>query len=479
MSHNLFILFLKHHWIHILLLLILAVILYFLLGLLVTSMRHKKVSTAYKTAFNPQDCYGSGTGTERVLCVDDNTEALLWRLRIMRDAKEELILSTFEMRDDNSGLAVMSALWEAAERGVKIRFLIDGIYGLLDLRDSDVFHALISHPNVEVRFYNAVNLLKPWRLTFRLHDKYVIADNSVYLLGGRNTYDFFLGETTGRKNIDRELLVYETDPSASDNSLRQVKSYFSKIWNLPGNKKVKTKETGPRIRNARAALKKVYEDLEVRYPSAFEKTDYEAETTPVNKVTLLTGPQKPAAREPVLWYKLCELMKNKDKVLIQTPYIVCSPDMYKDLTDVCDCTKEVDIMTNAVENGANPWGCTDYLNQKENILDTGASVYEFIGDRSVHTKTILIDDDISIVGSYNMDMRSTYLDTEMMLVVDGRDLHKTLLKIVDQRIRQCRHVRPDGTFEDGPDYEPREMPADKKRFYAALRILIRPIRYLL
>ena len=72
-------------------------------------------------------------------------------------------------------------------------------------------------------------------------------------------------------------------------------------------------------------------------------------------------------------------------------------------------------MTNAVESGANPWGCTDYLNQKQKVLGTGVSVYECLAGQSLHTKTVLVDDDISLIGSYNLDIRSTYLDTEMML----------------------------------------------------------------
>ncbi len=468
-----------HLFLIVLVLLAAAFLLYFLLGLLLSSMKHKKIRETSPSAVCPEPSGSSGSGAERVLCVDDNTDALLWRLRIMKKAQKELLLSTFEMRDDNSGLAVMSALWEAAERGVQVRFLIDGIYGLLDLRNSDVFHALISHPNVQVRFYNPINLFKPWRLSFRLHDKYVIADDFAYLLGGRNTYDFFLGETAGRKNLDRELLVCGTSPSSPGHSMRQLKSYFSSIWNLSTNKEITSKETGVRIRNARAALKKTYEDLQIRYPSAFEEVNFEAETVPADAITLLGGLQKPSPREPVLWSALCELMKNRKNVLIQTPYIICSRAMYEDLRAVCDSSAQVSILINAVENGANPWGCTDYLDQKKNILKTGASVYEFIGAHSVHTKTILIDDNISIVGSYNMDMRSTYLDTELMLVVESKSLHQSLKNAVDQRILQCRQVCPDGSTKDEPNYVPRELPAEKKRFYTLLRILIKPIRYLL
>ena len=86
----------------------------------------------------------------------------------------------------------------------------------------------------------------------------------------------------------------------------------------------------------------------------------------------------------------------------------------------------VEIITNDVASGANPWGCTDYLNQKEKIHATGVKVYEFMGKHSCHTKAVLIDDRMSIVGSYNMDMRSTYQDTELMLAVDSKELNAVI-----------------------------------------------------
>ena len=77
----------------------------------------------------------AGTGvTERVLCIDDNREALIWRLRLIDRAENEIILSTFDFRVDNSGKDMIAALNEAAERGVNIKILVDGISGDMYLR---------------------------------------------------------------------------------------------------------------------------------------------------------------------------------------------------------------------------------------------------------------------------------------------------------------------------------------------------------
>ena len=148
--------------------------------------------------------YKSETATkERVLCVDDNLDALLWRIRIIEEAEREIILSTFDFCDDDSGRTVMGALYAAAERGVQVKILVDGLNGSVKLENNDAFCALAAHPSVEVKLYNKLNLFTPWTVNYRMHDKYLIADQGVYLIGGRNTMDLFLGE--GR---DIEFLLH-------------------------------------------------------------------------------------------------------------------------------------------------------------------------------------------------------------------------------------------------------------------------------
>ena len=95
-------------------------------------------------------------------------------------------------------------LLEAAERGVKVRVIVDGGNGFLDMKvkSAEWFQALASHENIDIQIYNPVNLLKPWKLQARLHDKYVIVDDKMYLLGGRNTTNLFLGDYSDSKNID-------------------------------------------------------------------------------------------------------------------------------------------------------------------------------------------------------------------------------------------------------------------------------------
>ena len=203
--------------------------------------------------------------------------------------------------------------------------------------------------------------------------------------------------------------------------------------------------------------------------------DWEGLTMETNKVSLLYNPIRTENKEPWMWYSLHQLMKEGSNVTIYTPYIICGREMYDDLSSLSEKGIPVEIITNDVSSGANPWGCTDYLNQKEKIWDTGVKVYEFMGAHSFHTKAVLIDDRMSIVGSYNLDMRSTYQDTELMLAVDSKELN-ALIREEAERDKTYSRVMDDGEYIYGENYVPREISLPKKIFYLILRVLTIPIR---
>ena len=93
----------------------------------------------------------------------------------------------------------------------------------------------------------------------------------------------------------------------------------------------------------------------------------------------------------------------------------------------------------------------------------------------MHTKAMVVDDRLSVVGSYNMDMRSTYQDTEMMLAVDSKELNALLRSQAESDKTYSRTMR-DGEYEMGENYHPVEMSMGKRIFYGVLRVLIIPIR---
>lgn len=416
-------------------------------------------------------------GSERILSVDDNQAALLWRLRMIEHAKESIIFATFDFREDDSGTDVMAALYSAAERGVKVQILLDDLNRLIQLGKSDLFRTLCVHENIEVRSYNTVELKNIFHENYRMHDKYLIIDDEMYLLGGRNTNDIFLGDTARWINIDREILVYETEPGQGESFLALM-DYFTEIWNEscmkrldPSMKKKRVEECSEILKSRNEAV--CQEDATIRnYHNWIE------DTYPANKITLINNGIAAAKKQPVMLYELEYIMKQGTDVVIQTPYVICDKNMYKVLSNVSS-EADVKIILNAVERGSNPWGCTDYMNNKKNILKQGVTLYELMNEDAVHTKTILVDDNISIVGSYNWDARSTYLDTELMLVIDSRELNRHICELNQIYMDKSIEVLPDGTETVGEAYQEVELSESKKWFYRILRVIIRPIRYLL
>ena len=231
---------------------------------------------------------------ERVKSIESAEDALLYRLRLIENAKEEIVFSTFDLRADGSGQDIMAALYGAAQRGVRVRVIVDGLNGFLHLQNSGVLRALAAEENVEVRFYDPIDLLRPWKLNYRLHDKYLIADGEKYILGGRNTNDLFLGSYQEEQNIDRDVLVVSDGGEGA--SVSQLLSYFESVWSQPENRTITGKAS-----SQTDALRERDAFLRSAYPEAFAAVDWEAETTAVARVSLFSGSPRAEAKAPELW----------------------------------------------------------------------------------------------------------------------------------------------------------------------------------
>lgn len=432
---------------------------------------------------------------ERIRCIDDNEEAFLWRLRMIGKAKDSIVLSTFDLRADDSGIDLLAALNNAAEKGVEVKLLIDGIYQQLFLNKSKEFQALAARENVEVGVYNPVSPVGLFKFNYRMHDKYLIADNEMYLLGGRNSNDIFLGDKTTGINVDRDILVYDTTKGKGE-SLQELEAYFQQIWNedcvkIKGGRKKNSseisvaEEVADEVQENLSKYEKQYQSLESRYAALTEKypdietyNSWERNTIPANKITLVNNGTHAGPKTPLVLQTIQYLAQDADNVTIQTPYVICNGYMYDVLTEISSHA-DLKIILNAVEKGSNPWGCTDYLNQKKKILKTGADVYELMNEHAVHTKAALIDDRLSVVGSYNLDMRSTYLDTELMLVIDSQELNDQIQETENIYMEKSKEVLSNGQETQGAQYETKVLNWQKKLFYGVLRIIIRPLRQLL
>lgn len=460
------------------------ILLYMVIGAVGPFFYYKNVKKETKESFSSEDCYSDSTGVDRAMLLETNKSAWDERIRLFSQAKERIILSTFDMRDGRSTRDLLSVLYKRAEEGIHIKILVDGISGAIRMEGNELFYALSSHPNVEVKLYNKLNPVFPWKTQGRMHDKYVIADDMAYILGGRNTFDYFIGDYPNKNmSYDREVLIYNTDSQGRDSgksSLYQVEDYFNRMWEkkecklFHDDSKLQEDE---KVKDIIEMLRERYQKLRKENPELFEPYSYQEHTYETNKVTLLSNPTGIYGKEPVLFCKLAELMKNADdRVIIHTPYVVCNGYMKRELREIAEKIPDCRMVINSVENGDNFMASSDYLYRKKGVFETGVSLLEYDGGVSYHGKSVVIDDDMSIIGSYNLDLRSTYVDTELMLAVQSKGLTEELTGYMEKMEEDCRRVTGPDTYEVPENVQVEEIPVWKKIAMRVVGLIMQPFR---
>ena len=406
-------------------------------------------------------------GTERAVIVEDNSEALLSRVRMIQNAQSEIILSTFDFMSDESGRIMLGALCGAADRGVKVNVLVDGFDGVLHTKWNPYFYALSAKENVSFMMYNEINPFTMYKGMARMHDKYLIVDRQIYMLGGRNTFNYFLGDYSDYKNYDRDVLVWRSTPAAEQEkaSVNELLAYYETVKNSGEcSRSANGKSLADRycVKHAAERIAQDYEKYCSEHEELLENYSYEDNTFPVESIALLSNPVNAGVKEPVVWHKLMSLIDSaEDSVKLHTPYIICNDMMYDTLKDAA-AGKNVTVMTNSVANNGNSFGAADLEKNRDRMLDTGVTLLEYDGGVSYHGKSIVIDDDISVVGSFNMDMRSAYLDTELMLVIKSDELNAQLRGIMSEYEKSAVTALPDGGYDNPGNVVPQEITTKRR-----------------
>ena len=434
-----------------------------------------KPETAAQLQARAEEMFTDRDTDDRAMIIESSADALDERIRLIESAKEEIIIVTYENHDGESTRDILAAALHKAAEGVKVRFLVDGIAGRFDHMGGDLFRAAATHENVEVRFYNLIRMATPWKHMGRMHDKYVIVDDRTFILGGRNMFDKFLGEyTTTHRSLDREVLIRGTG------AITQLRGYFEGMWASPD-----TTAFAPHINISDARKQKVYDALEDRYnalrqsrPELFTPCDYASKTVPTRGVWLISNPTTIYAKEPVVFGQLMAMMgRARDNVVIHSPYAVLNRYMRESLAGVADRV-DVTMMINAVENGANFVGSGDYLYHRGDVLSTGVRLLEYAGGQSYHGKAVALDDCLSVIGSFNMDLRSTYLDTELMLVIRSPEINAELRGYMAALHAHCREVLSAQNARIPDDLTIPDCPIWKRAILYAIGALVQPVRNL-
>ncbi|OJB46162.1 phospholipase [Burkholderia ubonensis] len=402
----------------------------------------------------------------------DGAAALQMRIALARAATRTLDMQYYIATEDTTGKLLLGAALYAADRGVRVRMLVDD----LNFRDIDrVMAALNTHPNIEIRVFNpfgasqrdvmqrtAIFFTRIDRFTRRMHNKAMIADNQVAIVGGRNLGDEYFSASPTLQFRDLDVLAagpVTHDISASfDAYWASGSSYPLRVLN---HQTFDPKDLDAMRDELRAHWRENAEPYNAKPLNAtplaqqiargelglvWAPAEFEADAP--DKVAQPTdGYVSPPMR------RLAELIRAaQHEFLAFSPYFVPHDAGVKILGDTTARGVRVAILTNslaatdavAVQAGYGPY--------RVPLLRHGVELYEYkarpgrprlLGSRSrasLHAKAYVIDREILVIGSMNLDPRSTHLNTELALVIHSPALAQQVATIF------ARATQPDESY---------------------------------
>jgi cardiolipin synthase C len=410
--------------------------------------------------------YSEEPSSDRVALIHERVESKQMRSYLKENAGETLDVTMFKITDGTADLLFYTSLLEAADRGVHVRVLLDGMFHNLRGDKRGIAEAFTHHPNIELKFFEPVNLWKPWSLNNRLHDKLIIADDRFGMISGRNIGDrYFAPHGFEGATDDRDALIY--NPSGTeyeDSGVFQMQNYFDLVWDHeyareaePGQEK-SAEERLDELRSQYAAFQEEYDIL---YNNDY---DWENRTHEVRNVTFIHNPLERMNKDPWVWEDLTGLMEEaEESVIMQSPFIIPS-DTLTNHINAENLPDDVQMITNSLAATPNLPTYSRYASYREDIAASQADMYEYQATRkSIHGKSYVFDDRLSAIGSFNLDPRSVHLSTESMLVIDSEDVNKELRAEKESLIHEeSLRVKEDGSYEDNDNVEKEEPPVTRE-----------------
>jgi len=431
------------------------------------------VSEKTRIAFSIENFYSQHESTERVMLLEDPWDSFLHRVNLISKAKERILIASFAIHEGETSDIIVGALLSAADRGVDITIIVNAIGGAVPSRYMNV---LSGHDNIVVYRFNRFEFFRPQFINAALHDKYMIVDDNLMILGGRNMGDKYYEPEgfVGRLSLDREVLVYNTNPDING-SIVEVTYYF--------NSKVTSERVflNRRVSRNIAEQKNYYINLYMKYrtnPISLYNFDYYANTTRTNRITLITNPIDTAKKESVVAYNLMMIARNSDVIVAQSPYIVLTNRNLNFFYETIR-GRDVTLSTNSLASTPNLPAFSAYYVNRRNILDTGITIYEFQSiEASLHSKTYLFDGRLTAIGSFNLNERSIRSDTESMLIIDSEEFHDIVLEAIEAQIAQSLRVGHDNRYEINSEVEAAPVSLGKRILYTSAGHLLRGFRFM-
>ena len=387
-------------------------------------------------------------GKSGVFALADGRDAFAARV-LLADASEcSLDVQYYIWNGDKTGTLLFEALRRAADRGVRVRLLLDdnNTAGL-----DTVLAALNSHPKIEVRLFNPF-MHRRWRvlsfltdfrrLNRRMHNKSFIADRQACIIGGRNVGDEYFDAGQGVSFVDLDVLAI--GPVVEDVSV-DFERYWSSESSYPAER-VLARVSQTAIAEVSAAAARVEKDpAAVAYMRAIANSKYVQQVlagelafkwSTVQMVS--DNPAKGlglARDEELMWTRLKQVLQTPRLELeLVSPYFVPGRDGVEYFSTLARQGIKVRILTNSLAATDVAAVHSGYARRRKPMLEAGVEIFEMepefsfaptkahgalgSSNASLHAKTFSIDRSRVFVGSFNFDPRSQRLNTELGFVID-------------------------------------------------------------
>jgi phosphatidylserine/phosphatidylglycerophosphate/cardiolipin synthase-like enzyme len=387
-------------------------------------------------------------GADEIRLLESEREAAEARVSMVLDAREEILAGYFIIGHDPFTLTALALLRDAARRGVRVKVLVDDQWNKIP----QAVQAHLLQEGIEIRTYHPLQLGNLHWISRRLHDKLVIVDGEVLLAGGRNIESPYFGlgpKQLGRRNyLDCDVQVWGS-PAA------EARAYFLSLWDSHHVKKREVQRPAAEVEEAARKLDgyQTWLDERIRAARAAAGPVLE-EPVVVEKVRFLHDPVSHKRRGDVA-HELGSLIDSaRESVIIESPYLVPSRAFRRVLERAQERGLHVRILTNSLATTDNLWPQAGYVGHKTWLVRTGVELWEYKGPECLHTKAAVIDGETVVVGSFNLDPRSERLNSEVAVIIEGRQAAETLRRTMDVHLERAWKIDERGIPEGETDRYP-------------------------
>ncbi len=440
-----------------------------------------------------------------VYVLDTGEDALVARAWLADHAQKTIEVQYFIWSADNIGILASEALLRAADRGVKVRVIVDDL--LVDAPDKSLL-ALAKHPNVEIRIYNPqhsvgtpfhkrlLNLAINFRgFNQRMHDKTFIVDGKVAITGGRNMAAEYFGYNKTFNFRDRDAMLL-------GQTVKDMQASFERFWVSPLSATVEELYDGLGLMQKHVTVNDV--EIQTIYSRLHAYANNPDNFSANFKQEIAATPQAFGdLASQVIWtnvtfisdtpgknhmkyllgggglttQKLAQLVENaQEQIVIQSPYLVMSAQAKKLFKAAINRGVKVRISTNSLASTDNIEAFSGYRNQRDALLKMGIEIFEFKPDAqikqrmvthvslnsakppsfAIHAKTMVVDAKTVFIGTFNFDPRSQNLNTEVGVIVEEPSLASQVQSAIET------DMQPDNSWNAATDKPDQYVPLAKR-----------------